>query len=200
HGLGWSLKRLHYLMVTSSTYRQASDAQPSHSIPSSRSWRSWRFKSGSQGPTPQSIDPGNSLLWRMNRERLEAEAVRDSVLSAAGDLNLEMGGASIRVPLEPEVYATIFTEGEPDNLWPVHPDPRQHTRRSLYLLRKRNVRLPMLAVFDQPDMMTSCGARGKSVHALQALTLLNSDFMTSHTPLLPHPLLSQHSTATRPID
>jgi hypothetical protein len=81
------------------------------------------------------------------------------------------------VPLEPEVYATIFTEGEPDNLWPVTPDPREHHRRSLYLLHKRNVRLPMLAVFDQPDMMTSCAARGQSVHALQSLTLTNSSFM-----------------------
>jgi hypothetical protein len=63
----------------------------------------------------------------------------------------------------------------------VTPDPREHHRRSLYLLHKRNVRLPMLAVFDQPDMMTSCGARGQSVHALQALTLLNSEFMRAQS-------------------
>ena len=93
-----------------------------------------------------------------------------------------MGGPSVRVPLEPEVYDTIFTEGEPDNLWPVTPDPRQHTRRSLYLLRKRNVRLPMLVAFDAPDMMSSCAARGESVHALQALTLMNSDFMLAAEP------------------
>src|SRR6185437_8035750 len=63
------------------------------------------------------------------------------------------------------------------NLWPVTPDVKQHMRRSLYLLRKRNVRLPMLAVFDQPDMMSSCAARGQTVHALQALTLVNGGFM-----------------------
>jgi hypothetical protein len=125
----------------------------------------------------------------MSRKRLEGEAIRDAVLAAAGTLNLEMGGPPVRVPLEPEVYATIFTEGEPDNLWPVAPDPRQHARRSLYLLRKRNVRLPMFASFDQPDMMTPCAARGQSVHALQALTLLNSDFMRAQSQALARRLL-----------
>ena len=113
----------------------------------------------------------------MNRQRLDAEAIRDAVLAVNGTLNDQPGGPPIRVPLDPEVYDTIFTEGEPDNLWPVHPDVRQHARRSLYLLRKRNVRLPMLAAFDSPDMMNSCGARSVSVHALQSLTLMNSRFM-----------------------
>ena len=68
-------------------------------------------------------------------------------------------------------------EGEPDNLWPVTPDTSEHSRRSLYLLNKRTVRLPLLANFDQPDEMTSCPVRPTSTHALQALSLLNSDFM-----------------------
>jgi hypothetical protein len=127
------------------------------------------------------IDPENKLLWRMNRQRLEAEAIRDSVLSVAGTLTEQLGGPSIRVPLEPEVYDTIFTEAEPDNLWPVHPDPRQHTRRSLYLIRKRNVRLPLLVAFDAPDMMSTCGARSVSIHSLQALTLMNSEFMVQQS-------------------
>jgi hypothetical protein len=126
----------------------------------------------------------------MNRQRLDAEALRDSVLQAAGTLNEKMGGPSIRVPLEPEVYATIFTEGEPDNLWPVTPDRREHQRRSLYLLHKRNVRLPMLAVFDQPDMMSSCAARGQSVHALQSLSLMNSDVMRQQSAALAARLVS----------
>ena len=92
--------------------------------------------------------------------------------------------SQIRGPLDPEVYDTIFTEGEPDNLWPVHPDVRQHARRSLYLLRKRNVRLPMLVAFDSPDMMNSCGARSVSVHALQSLTLMNSQFMLEQSKAL----------------
>jgi hypothetical protein len=130
------------------------------------------------------IDPDNHLLWRQNRQRLDAEALRDSVLAVAGTLTLEMGGPPIRVPLEPEVYDTIFTEYEPDNLWPVTPDVRQHTRRSLYLFRKRNVRLPMLVAFDAPDMMSSCAARNVSVHSLQSLTLMNSDFIREQSRAL----------------
>jgi len=95
-----------------------------------------------------------------------------------------LGGPSIKVPLEPEVYDTIFTEYEPDNLWPVHPDPRQYTRRSLYLIRKRNVRLPLLVAFDAPDLMGVCGARQVSVHALQSLTLMNSEFMLQQSRAL----------------
>lgn len=152
---GWSLKHIHALIASSNAYRQSSAINP-------------------QGAK---LDPDNRGLWRQNRKRLDAEAIRDSILAASGALNLEMGGASVRVPLEPEIVDTIFTESEPDNLWQVHPDPKQHARRSLYLVRKRNVRLPLLAVFDMPDRMLSCGARGNSVSALQSLTLLNSPFM-----------------------
>jgi hypothetical protein len=152
---GWSLKRMHETMVLSNAYRQASVVDPAKAT----------------------IDPENKLLWRMNRQRLDAEALRDAVLAVAGDLNPQMNGPSIKAPLEPEVVDQIFTEAEPDNLWPVHRDPRQHARRSLYLIRKRNVRIPMLVAFDSPDLMSSCGARSVSVHALQSLTLLNSEFM-----------------------
>lgn len=150
-----SIKGLIKLMVTSEAYMQSS-----------------AFDS-----KKAAVDPDNRMLWRMNRKRLDAEALRDSVMATAGTLNRQLGGPSIRVPLEPEVYDTIFTESEPDNLWPPTPDEKQHNRRSLYLFRKRNVRLPMLAVFDQPDMMSSCAARGQTVHALQALTLVNGEFM-----------------------
>ncbi|MBL8204014.1 MAG: DUF1553 domain-containing protein, partial [Blastocatellia bacterium] len=124
------------------------------------------------------------LLWRANRQRLDSEALRDTILAATGTLNEQRGGPSIRVPLEPEVVENVFTEAEPDNLWPVHPDAKQHTRRSLYLLRKRNVKLPMLVAFDTPDLMSVCGARNVSVHSLQALTMMNSDFMQEQSKAL----------------
>lgn len=160
--LNWSLKKLHRLIVLSNAYQQSS----------------------AQDAAKAKLDPENKLLWRMNARRLDAEALRDSILRVSGTLNGAAGGPAIRVPLEPEVYSTIFTESEPDNLWPLTPDPRQFTRRSIYLLRKRNVRLPLLAVFDQPDMMSSCAARGQSVHALQSLTLLNSPFMQEQSEAL----------------
>jgi mono/diheme cytochrome c family protein len=153
----WSLKYMHRLMVTSATYQQSS--------------------------IPHSAIP-NPQFHGANRQRLDSEALRDAILAAAGTLNEQRGGPSIRVPVEPEVVENVFTEGEPDNLWPTHPDVRQHTRRSLYLLRKRNVRLPMLVAFDTPDLMSVCGARNVSVHSLQALTMLNSDFMQEQSKAL----------------
>jgi hypothetical protein len=175
HGLGWSVKGLVRLLVLSSVYRQGAvyDARKA------------------------ARDPENSLLWRMNRKRLDAEEIRDSVLAVVGSLNRRAGGPSVRVPLEPEVYDTIFTEYEPDNLWPVTADPRQHVRRSLYLFRKRNVRLPMLALFDQPDLMSSCAARSQSVHALQALTLMNSEFMRRQSFLLAERLYRERGASVR---
>jgi hypothetical protein len=113
----------------------------------------------------------------MNKRRLEGEAIRDSILMVAGTINPRMGGRPVRVPIEKEIYDIIFTEFEPDNLWPLLPDKYEHNRRSLYLLNKRTVRLPLLANFDQPDTMTSCPQRPTSTHALQALNLMNSDFL-----------------------
>ena len=117
------------------------------------------------------------------RRRLEGEAIRDSILTAAGVLNPQMGGRPVRVPIEKEIYEIIFTEGEPDNLWPLDPDKTQQFRRSVYLLNKRTVRLPILANFDQPDTMTSCPQRPVSTHALQSLTLMNSEFMQEQSGL-----------------
>jgi hypothetical protein len=111
------------------------------------------------------------------RRRLEGEFIRDSVLQVSGALNPKRGGRPIKTPLEPEIYDLIFTEGEPDNLWPVALDQTEFDRRSLYLVNKRTVRLPFLANFDQPDNMTSCAQRPTSTHPLQALSLMNSSFM-----------------------
>jgi len=146
-GEPWALKRLHKLMVTSATYKQTS--------------------------TPRADDAENAYFSRMNRRRLDAEGIRDAMLTAAGTLTRDVGGVSVKVPLEPEVYDLIFTEGEPAGLWPVTRDVKQHTRRSLYLFLKRNVRLPMLEAFDQPDTINSCAARPVSTFAPQALILMN---------------------------
>jgi len=152
--MGWSVKAIDRMILLSSAYRQSAEIDPAKA----------------------EVDADNKFYWRANRVRLSGEAIRDSALAAAGKLNLEIGGAPIRIPIEQEIYDLIFTEGEPDNLWPVTPDVAQHSRRSLYLLNKRTVRLPLLANFDQPDTMTSCAVRSRSTHALQALTMLNSDF------------------------
>ena len=152
---GWSVKALDRLIVTSNAYRQSSASDPAKS----------------------KIDPQNRLFWRMNRKRLEGESIRDAALAIAGTLNPKMGGRPVRIPIEPEVYDLIFTEGERDGLWPVSPDPQVQNRRGIYLYNKRSVRLPMLSAFDQPDAITSCPVRPASTHSLQALSLFNSSFM-----------------------
>ncbi|HUQ91477.1 MAG TPA: DUF1553 domain-containing protein [Bryobacteraceae bacterium] len=149
----WSVKAIDKLIVMSNVYRQATLHDEARA----------------------KIDADNNFYWRMNRRRLEGEAIRDSMLAVTGMLNSAVGGKPIKTPIEQEVYDIIFTEGEPDNLWPVDLDPAQFNRRSIYLLNKRTVRLPFLANFDQPDAMSSCAVRPVSTHALQALSLMNSD-------------------------
>ncbi len=124
------------------------------------------------------------MLGKQNRRRLEAEAIRDSILAAAGSLNKQAGGPSVKVPLEREVYDLIFTEGEPDGLWPVTPDASQHVRRSIYLFNKRNVRNPLFEAFDQPDTLNSCAVRPVSTFAPQALILMNGPFVQEQGKVL----------------
>ena len=98
------------------------------------------------------------------------------MLAASGELNVKMGGPGVKPPIEQEVKDLIFTEAEVVDLWPLTPDPREHARRSLYLYRKRNVRYPLFDAFDAPDTQTACPQRGTSLHALQPLATLNSQF------------------------
>ena len=151
----WRLKPMHRMLVLSETYARRSDPGDSRS---------------------QQLDPENRTWWRMNRRRMEAEGLRDSVLAVSGRLNLQAGGPGVRAPLEPEVRDLIFTEAEVVDLWPEDPDPSAHHRRSLYLHRKRNVPYPLLNAFDAPDAQSPCPERSVSTHAPQALVMLNSRF------------------------
>jgi hypothetical protein len=146
---GWRLKPLHRLIVLSSTYRQAS-----HTPDAARGIR---------------IDPDDRLLWCFPHRRLTAEEVRDAMLAVAGTLNTEVGGPSVVVPVDGDLVGLLYDHTQ----WEVTADRRQHHRRSVYLLAKRNLRLPFGEAFDQPDLQTSCPRRQASTHAGQALELLN---------------------------
>ncbi|MEX2262395.1 MAG: PSD1 and planctomycete cytochrome C domain-containing protein [Bryobacteraceae bacterium] len=147
---GWSIKQMHRLIMLSNTYQ-------SSSVADDESLRK---------------DPENRYLSRMNRRRLDGDAIRDSVLAVAGTLNLKMGGVGIIPPLSKE---EILAARMPQ-LWPANPDPAEHTRRSIYLQMKRSMTLPMLQIFDAPDTATSCARRESSTVAPQALALMNSEF------------------------
>jgi hypothetical protein len=171
---GWSVKSMDRLIALSSAYQQSSEPNAASAA----------------------IDPDDRLWWRMNRKRMEGEMIRDATLAVTASLNPQLGGRPVRVPIEPEVYNLIFTEFERDGLWPVNPDKSVQNRRSIYLYNKRSVRLPLLAAFDQPDAITSCPVRANSTHALQALSLLNSDFMHEQAEAFARRLRSECKSST----
>ncbi|MEZ5351782.1 MAG: DUF1549 and DUF1553 domain-containing protein [Bryobacteraceae bacterium] len=142
---GWSLKRLHRLIVTSSTYRQTSRDRE----------------------TARQIDPSNRLLWRFEPQRLEAEVVRDAALAMAGLLNHATGGPSVFPPLP-------AGKPKPVGGWDVNKAPAEHQRRSIYIFVRRNDPYPLLNAFDFPDTHDTCSRRSRTTTAPQALTLLNS--------------------------
>ncbi len=146
---GWSVKEMHRLIMTSSTYRMRS-----------------RFGSDDH----QRLDPDNRYLWRMNRRRLEAEALWDAVHATAGTINLKTGGRPVAPPLAEDEIAALRVKSK----WPVSGDPAEHTRRGLYILVLRNFRFPMFEVFDAPVTSVSCPKRDVTTVATQALWSLNS--------------------------
>jgi len=144
---GWSVKRLIRLIVTSSAYRQSSQVR-----------RDLLEK-----------DPENRLLARQSRIRLPAENIRDSALSAAGLLNTQVGGPSVRPP-QPKGVAEL---GYANSVKWVEDEGPARYRRGLYILFQRTAPYPMLMNFDAPDSFTSCARRRRSNSPLQALNLLN---------------------------
>ena len=149
---GWKIKPLIKLIMSSTVYQQAS--------------RRTHLKSDSD---PQRIDPENHLLWRMRMRRLESEIVRDAVLAVSGKLDRTRGGEP--VPLKVLEDGTMRIDE--DRL----PTPTSGWRRSLYLTSRRNYHIPIFGVFDTPHMTTNCTTRDRSTVVLQALTMLNDEFV-----------------------
>jgi hypothetical protein len=149
---GGSLKKLHLLIVTSATYRQASAANAK----------------------AEKIDSGNSLLWRQNRRKLEAEAVRDAVLAVSGKLDLTMGGPGWQdfVVEHPE-HSPHYEYGLAD------PDDVKTWRRSIYRFIVRSQTQPWMTALDCADPSMRVDKRNESLSPLQALALLNNGFMIS---------------------
>jgi hypothetical protein len=142
---GWDLRRLHRQIVTSSTYRQASEARTD----------------------AIARDPGNRLLWRWTPRRLEAEAIRDTVLAVSGALDSTVGGSLLTT--NNFDYVTNDQSANGVNY--------MASRRSLYLPVIRNAIFPFFATFDYTDASISVAARPRTVIAPQALYMLNSPFM-----------------------
>ncbi|MAN83043.1 MAG: hypothetical protein CMO50_07345 [Verrucomicrobiales bacterium] len=143
---GWSMKKLHKLIVTSKTYRQSSKV------------------------TPISIktDPANRLLSRQSRIRLDAEIIRDAALSASGLLSEKIGGPGIRPPQPNGIYA--FTQNKKN--WNTTTGEDRY-RRGMYIVFFRSAPYPLFGTFDVPDFQTTCTRRPRSNTPLQALNISN---------------------------
>jgi hypothetical protein len=150
-GQAWRLKRIHKLIVLSSTYAQSSDFRDEGA----------------------KVDVDNSLLWRFPYRRLEAEAVRDSVLAVNGRLDQRMGGPGVYPKIAREV---LEGQSRPGLGWGKF-DEREAFRRSIYVFVKRSLLLPEMELLDFADTTTSCEQRPVSTIPTQALTLLNGEFL-----------------------
>src|SRR5437867_2091690 len=143
---GWSMKRMHKLIVMSATYRQSSQSRPDL----------------------KDRDPGNTLFSHQNRLRLTAELVRDAALSASGLLYPAVGGESIRPP-QPESVSKLTYGGAK---WEESQGKNRY-RRGLYIHYQRTSPYPQLVNFDEPNSNVAATRRPRSNTPLQAFNLLN---------------------------
>ena len=149
---GWSIKKMHRLMLLSNTYQMSTQVNPISMKISMK------------------LDPTNKLFWRMNRIRLEGEALRDSILTVSGRLNPAAGGPGVFPKVSDEVLSTGST-----HKWGNSPD-EEGRRRTVYVFQRRSLFLPIVEAFDGPDMVNSCSRRTTTTIAPQALALFNGDF------------------------
>jgi hypothetical protein len=148
---GLSIKKLHRLIMSSSTYRMSKRSNPEYAAQ----------------------DPENRMLWHMAYRRLEAEAILDSMLAVSGRLNPKMYGPSI-YPYVPE--AALTGSSDPDEIWKPF-DEVEASRRAIYSFIKRSLVVPALDVLDLCDTVRSSAKRMNTNVAPQALTLFNGFFV-----------------------
>ena len=146
---GGSLKRLHKLILMSATYRQSSAANSANN----------------------QADSENRYLWRANRQRLDAESVRDSVLAVAGKLDLTMGGPAAEQFWFKDDHSPTYDYARFDI------DSPASYRRSVYRFLVRSVPDPFMDRLDCPDASLIAAKRNTTITAIQALALLNNPFM-----------------------
>ena len=157
---GWSMKAMHRTLMLSSTYQMSSefDARSSEA------------------------DPDNSLLWRMNRRRLEAESIRDGIMSVSGGLNLQSTGGSILSYKDRQYVANTEKGGRVDY---------ERNIRAVYIPVVRSSMYDVFTAFDLPDPTMLNGDRDATVVAPQALFMMNGAVMLRHSKQMAEGLLAR---------
>jgi len=156
---GWSVKRMHKLIMTSRAYRMSSRTSHRRAL---------------------EIDESNALLWRQNLRRVEAEVIRDTMLAVSGALNPKPGGPSVFPTLPKEVHGTQDSSGKG---WGESP-PDEQNRRSIYLVVKRALKVSLLECLDFANSASPAGVRPITTTAPQALMLLNDSFVQAQAAAL----------------
>jgi hypothetical protein len=156
---GWSVKAMHRLIMTSRAYRMSSRTDNRRAI---------------------EADEANTLLWRQSLRRVEAEVVRDSMLAVTGTLNPKRGGPSVFPTLPKEVHGTQDSSGKG---WSDSP-PEEQNRRSVYLVVKRALKVPLLECLDFANSAAPVAVRPSTTTAPQALMLLNDSFVQAQAAAL----------------
>jgi hypothetical protein len=154
----WSLKRMHRLMMLSTAYRQSATAE----------------RAAPGAADPHLTDPQNKLLHRQNVKRLEAEAIRDSLLAVSGRLDPKREGPGV---------LPYLTDHQVGRGRPASGPLDGNGRRSIYLQVRRNFISPMLTAFDYPTPFTCIGRRTVSNVPAQALVMLNNPFVLQQAEL-----------------
>ena len=173
---GWRIKPLHRMILLSSAYRQSS-LSPIEKVAMEK-------------------DSENALLWKYSHRRLEAEELRDAMLAISARLNLKAGGPSFMSPIDPDLVLSL----KRPQYWVATRDKTEYDRRTLYMIYKRNLRLPFEEVFDAPDTLLSCARREQSTHAPQALELLNGQTSNDLAAAFAARIMKERSTAAERID
>ena len=173
---GWSIKEMHRLLMTSEAYRMAS---------------SFRHQASADA------DPENNLLWHYRPQRIEAEILRDSIMTVSGGIDLTVGGPAIFPHIPSDILFQSdgkgFWCGSPPagqritapstGFWCEEPDRPEVWRRSVYVFRRRSLGFPFFDTFDLPDQNQTAAARNVSTVSTQALTLMNNPFVLNQAEL-----------------
>jgi mono/diheme cytochrome c family protein len=169
---GQSIKQIHRLIVTSAVYRLSSRVNPGNTR----------------------IDGNNQYLWRMNRRRLEAEEIRDSILAASGRLDLKMFGPGFYLfKLEKTAHSPHYEYHKHD------PNDADSHRRSVYRFVVRSQPDPFMTTLDCADSSQSTPQRMETLTSLQALSLLNNDFTLAMAEHFARRLQREHSDVTSQV-
>lgn len=155
----WSMKHMHRLICLSQTYQM----------------------SGSDNPLARKMDPENRLYWRWERQRLDAESIRDSILAVSGQLNRTMGGSLLHVKNRDYFFNHTSKDLTKYN----------EPRRTLYLPVVRNNLYDVFQLFDSTDASVSNGDRATTTVPTQALFFMNSDLVQDASTALAKQLLAK---------